>query len=293
MLPFDPTELTRCGGLALAARTIVDRFLSGFHRTPFKGFNVEFAEHRQYSPGDEIQHIDWRTYGKTDRLFVKEHEEEATLGAFLVVDASGSMRYKGGQATSKFGYAQQVAASLAYLIRAQNGAVGLAVHDTKVRQLVPAKTGSKHLLGLLRGLETAVPGGEAALAQIWHELAVRHLKRRGLVVLISDCFDQPHHLAQALRHLRQHRHEVFLFHVLAPEEIEFPFDRPTRFRDLERIGEDVRGDALWMRQEYRRNFEDYQTALVRAARDLRVEYHPLLTDEPVDRALGAYLAMRK
>src|SRR5439155_4703027 len=148
-------------------------------------------------------------------------------------------------------------------------------------------------LGLLRGLEAAVPGGETGLAPVWHELAVRHLTRRGLVVLLSDCFDEPHRLIRALQHLRHRRHEVLLFHVLAAEEIEFPFDRPTRFRDLERIGHEVRGDARRLREEYRRNFEAYRAELCRRARDLRVDYHLLRTDEPVDRALGAYLAKRR
>jgi uncharacterized protein (DUF58 family) len=293
MLPFDPTELARYGGLTLVARTVVEGFLSGIHRSPFKGFSVEFAEHRQYYPGDEIRHIDWRAYGKTDRFFVKEFEEETNLKAFLVVDASGSMRFRGKQPLSKFQYAQQVAASLAYLMLAQLDAVGLVVHDTRIRQLVPPRASSKHLLGLLRGLEATTPGGETALAPVWHELAVRHLKRRGMVVLLSDCFDAPARLVRALRHLRHRKHEVLLFHVLAPEEIEFPFDGPTKFRDLEHLGTELRVDARRLRAEYRANFEAYRDELVRKARDLRIDYHLLRTDEPVDRALGAYVARRK
>jgi uncharacterized protein (DUF58 family) len=292
MLPFDPTELARYGGLTLVARTVVEGFLSGIHRSPFKGFSVEFAEHRQYYPGDEIRHIDWRAYGKTDRFFVKEFEEETNLKAYLVVDASGSMRYRGRQALSKFEYTQRVAASLAYLMLAQLDAVGMVVHDTQIRQVVPPRANSKHLLGLLRGLEAIVPGGETALAPVWHRLAVQYLNRRGLVVLLSDCFDDPAHLTRALRHLRHRKHEVLLFHILAPEEIEFPFDRPTRFKNLERLSEEVRVDARRMRAEYRVSFEAYREALQRQARDLRVDYHLLRTDEPVDRALGAYLARR-
>jgi uncharacterized protein (DUF58 family) len=293
MLPFDPSELARYGGLTLTARTVVEGFLSGIHRSPFKGFSVEFAEHRQYYPGDEIRHIDWRAFGKTDRLYVKEYEEETNLKAFLVVDASGSMRYRGRQRLSKYEYAQQVAASLAYLMLAQLDAVGLVVHDTKVKQLVQPRASSKHLLGLLRGLEDAQPGGETALAAVWHQLAVAHLKRRGLVIILSDCFDEPAALGKALQHLRHRGHEVLLFHVLAPEEIDFPFDRPTKFRDMERITDVVKVDSRAMRDEYRKNFEAYRTELQRKARDLRIDYHLLRTDEPVDRALGAYLAKRR
>jgi uncharacterized protein (DUF58 family) len=291
-LPFDPTELARYGGLSLVARTVVEGFLSGVHRSPFKGFSVEFAEHRQYYPGDEIRHIDWRVLAKTDRYYIKEFEEETNLKAYLVVDASGSMRYRGKQRHSKFEYAQQVAASLAYLMLAQLDAVGLITHDTKVRDLVPAKTSSKHLLTLLRTLEKTTPGGETDLAPVWHELAGKHLKRRGLVVILSDCFDAADALGRALQHLRYRNHEVLLFHVLAPEELEFPFKQPTKFRDLERAGNEVLTDARRLREEYLKNFTEYREALRRRAEDYRIDYVMLRTDEPVDRALGAYLAKR-
>jgi uncharacterized protein (DUF58 family) len=310
MLPFDPSELARYGGLSLTARGVVEGFLAGIHRSPFKGFSVEFAEHRQYYPGDELRHVDWRAFGKTDRLYVKEYEEETNLKSFLVVDASGSMRFRGKSAPhafvrphsrshgvrlplTKYEYAQQVAASLAYLMLAQLDAVGLVVHDTKVKQLIPPRATSKHLLGLLRGLEDAQPGGETSLAAVWNQLATAHLKRRGLVILLSDCFDEPAALGKALRHLRHRGHEVLLFHVLAPEEIEFPFDRPTRFRDMERITEVVKVDSRAMRDEYRKNFQAFCAELRRTASDLRIDYHLLRTDQPVDTALGAYLARRR
>lgn len=291
-LLFDPTELARYGGLTFVARSVVEGFLTGVHRSPFKGFSIEFAEHRQYYPGDEIRHIDWRAFGKTDRYYIKEYEEETNLKAFLVVDASGSMNYRGAQKHSKFQYAQQVAASLAYLMLAQLDAVGLITHDTKIRSLVPAKTSSKHLLALLRTLEKTTPGGETSVAPIWHELAGTHLKRRGLVIILSDCFDQPEALGRALQHLRHRHHEVILFHILAPEEIEFPFKRPTKFKSLEQAGVEVATDARRLREEYLKNFEAFRQSIRRRAEDLRIDYLMLRTDEPVDRALGAYLARR-
>ncbi len=289
---FDPTELAKFGGLALVARQVVEGFLSGVHRSPFKGFSVEFAEHRQYYPGDEIRRIDWRAYGKTDRYFVKEYEEETNLKAVLVVDASGSMAYRGRQKLSKFEYAQQVAASLAYLLLAQLDAVGLLTHDARPRAFVPPKASAKHLLTLLTALAETKPSGETSLASVWHDLAGRHLKRRGMVILISDCLDDPARLGRALRRLRYHRHEVMLFHVLAPEELEFPFRSATRFRDLERPGSRVLFDARRLRDEYLKNFDEYRRVLRKAAEDQRIDYHLLRTDEPVDRALGAYLARR-
>jgi uncharacterized protein (DUF58 family) len=292
MSPFDPTELARFGGLAILARQVVEGFLSGIHRSPFKGFSIEFAEHRQYYPGDEIRRIDWRTYGKTDRYFIKEYEEETNLKAVLVVDASGSMRYRGKGKVSKFEYAQQVAASLAYLLLAQLDAVGLVTHDTKARQFVPPKTSSKHLLTLLKALQNTKPGGETALSDVWHDLAGRYLKRRGLVVLLSDCFDDPDQLAKALRHLRYNRHEVLLFQILAPEEVSFPFKDATKFRDLERPGNHVTFDARRLREEYLRNLEAFRARLRKAAEDERIDYHVFTTDQPVDRTLGAFLARR-
>ncbi|QEL20172.1 DUF58 domain-containing protein [Limnoglobus roseus] len=291
-LLFDPTELARYGGLTLVARNVVEGFLTGIHRSPFKGFSVEFAEHRQYYPGDEIRHLDWRLLAKTDRYYIKEYEEETNLKAYLVIDASGSMGYKGKQKLSKFQYAQQVAASMAYLMLAQLDAVGLVTHDTRVTGIVPPKTSSKHLLHLLRTLEGMTPGGETALAPIWHSIAGQHLKRRGMVILLSDCFDKVDDLARALQHLKHRNHDVLLFHILAPEEVEFPFKNPTKFRNLEVNGQEITTDARRLREEYLKNFEEYRQTLKRKADDLQVDYVMLRTDDPVDRALGAYLARR-
>lgn len=291
-LPFDPSELARYGGLTLVARKVVEGYLAGIHRSPFKGFSVEFAEHRQYAPGDEPRRLDWRLLARSDRLYVKEYEEETNLKAYIVVDASGSMAYRGGQKRSKFEYAQQVAASLAYLMLAQLDAVGLITHDMKVRRLIPPKASSKHLLTLLTTLEQTSPGGETQLSSVWESIAARHLKRRGLVILLSDCFDDAASLSMALQHLRYKHHEVMLFHILAPEEIEFPFRNPTKFRDLEQRGREVTSDTRRLREEYLRNFEAWRQRIRRRAEDLQVDYVLLKTDEPVDRALGGYLARR-
>jgi uncharacterized protein (DUF58 family) len=290
---FDPTELARFGGLSLVARRVVEGFLTGIHRSPFKGFSLEFAEHRQYYPGDEIRRIDWRAFGKTDRYFIKEFEDETNLKAILVVDASGSMGYRGQQRLSKFAFAQQVAASLAYLLLGQLDAVGLMTHDTQPRGFIPPKASSKHLFTLLRLLEATTTGGETALGGVWDQIAGQHLKRRGLVILLSDCLDQVSSLSRALRHLRYGRHEVILFQILAPEELEFPFTNPTKFRNLEVSGHELTVDARRLREEYLRNFEAYRAELRRTVEELRIDYQLLRTDEPVDRALGAYLARRQ
>jgi uncharacterized protein (DUF58 family) len=290
-ITFDPSSLAKYGRLTMVARTVVEGFLTGVHKSPYKGFSVEFAEHRQYYPGDEIRHIDWRVFGKTDRYYIKEYEEETNLKAYLLVDASGSMGYRGGH-LSKFQYAQYIAASLAYLMLHQLDAVGLITHDTRVRQLLPPRASSKHLLHLLRILEGTEPGGETSLAPLWHELAGQ-LKRRGLVIILSDCFDAIGPLMRALRHFRHRHHEVILFHILAPEEIEFPFRKWTQFRNLESPGHKLLVDPHRLRKEYLENFNNFCAQLRRQAGQMRIDYHPLRTDEPVDRALGIYLTKRQ
>ncbi|HJZ91384.1 MAG TPA: DUF58 domain-containing protein [Gemmataceae bacterium] len=294
MLRFDPSELRKYAGLTLIARQIVEGYLTGVHRSPYKGFSVEFAEHRQYTPGDEIRHIDWRAVGKTDRYYIKEYEEETNLKAYLLVDASGSMAFRGSRkALSKFEYAQHVAASIAYMMLHQMDAVGLITLDTKVRSIIPPKASPKHLLQVLTALEKTQPGGETAMAPLWHELAGHHLKRRGMVIILSDFFERLDDLVKALQHLRHRHHEVMLLHVLAPEELDFPYKRLTQFRNLESAAHKVLVDARRLREDYLANFERFRKELKDRAGKLRVDYHVMRTDEPVDRALGIYLSRRQ
>jgi uncharacterized protein (DUF58 family) len=288
---FDPTSLSKYGRLTFIARQLVEGFLTGMHKSPYKGFSVEFAEHRQYYPGDEIRHIDWRVLGKTDRYYIKEYEEETNLKAHLLVDASGSMAYA-GKSPSKFVYAQYLAASLAYLMLHQRDAVGLAIHDTRVRHFLPPKATSKHLLKIITTLEQTKPEGETAMAPLWHQFAGQ-MKRRGLVVILSDCFDQVPHLMRAIRHFRHRRHEVLLFHILAPEEMEFPFKKWTQFRNLEVAGDKKLVDPQRLRREYLKNFEAFCKDLREQAGQAQVDYHLIRTDEPVERALGIYLTKRQ
>jgi len=290
-MQLDPTSLARYGRLALLARGLVEGFLTGLHKSPYKGYSVEFAEHRQYYPGDEIRRIDWRAVAKTDRYYIKEYEEETNLRAHLVVDASGSMSYA-GKSASKFEYAQHLAAALTYLMLAQRDAVGLVTHDTQLLGQIPPKTSSKQLLQIVQMLEATAPGGETALAPIWDRMA-EQLGRRGLVVLLSDCFDDVPALTRALRHLRHCRHEVLLFHILAPEEIDFPFGKMTQFRNLEEASHRLLVDPARLKREYQANFERFRTELRDACSRSQVDYHLVRTDEPIERALGVYLTRRQ
>lgn len=287
---FDPTTLAKYGRLSLVARNVVEGFLSGAHKSPYKGFSVEFAEHRQYYPGDEIRHIDWRVYGKTDRYYIKEHEEETNLQAHLLVDASGSMAFR-GKTISKFQYAQYLAASLAYLMLHQRDGVGLVVHDHELRTMLPPRSTSKQLMQILATLEKTVPGGETRLAPLWDRLAGQ-LRSRGMLLIFSDCFDQVNQLIHALRHLRHRRHEILLFHILAPEEIKFPFTKRVQFRHLENVDQRRLIDPAAVRSAYLQNFNAFCETLRKQAANLQIDYHLMRTDEPVDRALGIYLMKR-
>jgi uncharacterized protein (DUF58 family) len=291
---FDPTSLAKYGRLTMVARNLVEGFLTGVHKSPYKGFSVEFAEHRQYYQGDEIRHIDWRVFGKTDRYYIKEYEEETNLKAHLLVDASGSMAFqgKGSGRLSKFQYAQYIAASLAYLMLHQRDAVGLVTHDTRLRQKIEPRANSKHLLRLLNTLEQTRPGGETSLAPLWHDLAGQ-LRRRGMIIVLSDCFDQLDPLLRALMHFRHRRHEVLLFHILAPEEIEFPFKKWTQFRNLEVYGHKLLVDPRQLRKHYLENFQAFCQRLRSEAGGMQIDYHLMRTDEPVERALGIYLTRRQ
>jgi uncharacterized protein (DUF58 family) len=288
--PLDPTALARFGRLELLARLVVEGVMTGLHKSPFKGFSVEFAEHRQYGPGDEIRHIDWRAFGKSDRYYVKEYEEETNLKAYLVVDSSGSMAYA-GKTVSKFEHARRMAASLAYLMISQRDAVGLVTFDDALRALIPARSAPSHFSVLCKALEDTRPGGETPLSGILHALAER-VRRRGLVVILSDGFDALDPLAEALRHLRHRRHEVLFFHTLAPEEQEFPFRRPSRFRNLERAGHDVRVDPAALRAAYLERFNAFRDGLKERVGAMGADYHHASTAEPVEKTLLDYLAAR-
>ena len=287
---LDSTALAKFGRLELLARLVVEGVMSGLHKSPFKGFSVEFAEHRQYGPGDEIRHIDWRAFGKTDRYYVKEYEEETNLRAHLVVDSSASMAYS-GRTGSKFEHARKLAAALAYLMISQRDAVGLVTFDDSVRSIIPPRSAPGHFSVLCQALDATKTGGETPLSAILHTLAER-IGRRGLVIILSDGFDVLDDLTSALQHLRHRRHEVLFLHTLAPEEEEFPFRRPARFRDLERPGTELRVDPSSLRAAYLERFNAFREGLKESARGMDVDYHRASTGEAIETTLLNYLATR-
>ena len=287
---LDADAITQVRQLEVIATRIVDGYLSGRHRSPYTGSSPVFAEHRAYSPGDEVRVIDWRIYAKTDRYYIRKFEEETNLQAHLVVDASGSMGF--GMATvSKLHYSLVACACLARLMLSQQDAVGLAVIDTQVRSYVPPRTRPSHFGVLLDEMTRVKPGGETSLAAVLHELA-RRLRRRGLVIICSDAFDDVQPLTHALHHLRTRGHETLLLHVMAPEELTFSFRKWSRFQCLEVPGQRIDLEPSVIRDDYLRRVRAFMEELRDGCAEAKCEYAPLATDRPVGDALSYYLRRR-
>ena len=286
---LDPHFVSKLTRLDLTARLVVEGFLTGLHRSPYHGFSVEFAEHRQYMPGDPLRHLDWRVLAKSDRKFIKQYEEETNLRAMLLVDTSASMGY-GSHGITKLDYARQLAAALAYLMLRQNDAVGMFAFATGRAELIPPRSTLGHARPLLLLLERLTPGGATDFASSLHSLAER-MTRRGLVVLISDLLDDPERIAQAIHHFRHRKHEVLVFHVLDPQEVAFDFEREAVYVDLE-TGERVTTRPQELRPDYRARVSAWRDQIRQFCIEKRAEYVPLTTDQPYDRALLEYLSKR-
>lgn len=289
-LPENPAELAQFGRLELIAKQLVEGLMMGRHRSPFKGSSVEFVEHREYYPGDEIRHIDWRAYGKTGRYYVKEFEDETNLRAHLLVDCSGSMAYS-GQHVSKFEYARMLAASLAWLLLGQRDSVGMFTFDSAVRDQLKPSSNRETFRRIQDILEKITPGAETSLASILENVLPK-IPRRSLLILISDCFDDVDLLIKALQRCRHDRHEVIIFRITAPEEETFPFDRPTQFRDLEHSGNRLLVDPARLRQEYLRQYAEFSATLKRDCGASGIDCRRILTSDPLQKTLGAWLAER-
>jgi uncharacterized protein (DUF58 family) len=287
---LDPEALSRLKNLSLAARLVVEGCFSGMHRSPYRGFSIEFAEHRQYTPGVDPRHIDWRVFGRRDKLYVKQYEEETNLRCYLLLDKSAPMGYKHGSALPKLEYASFMAASLAYLMIMQQDAVGLISCDTKVVRHVPPRQGHGHLRVLLEQLEETQPGGETSLSDTFHQLA-ETIKRRALVIVFSDLFDDPSQVVKALRHFRHRKHEVIVFHVLDPSEISFPFENISAIEDMESRRE-VTGDPQAFRKQYLAEMERFLSVVRGGCQEARIDYNLASTQDRFDTFLGAYLARR-
>jgi uncharacterized protein (DUF58 family) len=286
---LDPAVVARLGTLELKARTIVEGLLSGLHRSPFKGFSVEFAEYRQYIPGDDLSTIDWKVYARSDRYYVKKFEEETNLDCHIMLDVSASMAY-GTRGMTKHEYSTCLAASLGYLMNRQRDAVGLAAFDEGIVQMLPASARAGHLRALLLTLDRLTPKRGTNVSKPLHQLADT-LSKRGMVVLISDLLDEPERVIRGLRHFQFRGTDVLVFHVLDRDELEFPFERSTRFEDLE-TAEELTAQPLVVRQHY---LGEINGLIERYRRELGaagIDYRLVTTDEPLELALLEYLSTR-
>ena len=289
---LEPSTLQKISKMELVARQLMDGYVQGMHRSPHIGFALDFAQHRQYVPGDDVKRIDWRAFAKSERYYIKQYEVSTNLRAHIVLDASGSMAYKGEHDTmSKFRYGQFIAACLSYLVLHQQDSAGLITFDNKVRDFIPPRSAPSHLMRILHTLDQTKAERESSIAPLLHEVAER-ISRRGLVIVISDLFEQAEPLIESLHHLRHKRHEVILLHVMAHDELEFPFRKWSLFENLEQTNDRLRLDPATMRAMYLENVANHLRAIREAASKLNISHVLLDTSRPFDDALTVYLAQR-
>ena len=282
--------VAKLNNMSLRARMVVEGYILGLHKSPYHGFSVEFAEHRAYGPGDEIRHIDWKLYGKTDRYYIKQFEEETNLRTHLIVDISRSMTYGSGKVT-KIEYAEYLSAALSYLMLKQQDAVGLVTFDTKIRQFIPPRSNPGFLNTILAQLNQIQPGADTKIGPVLHEMAER-IKKRGLVILISDLLDQPESVLEGLKHFRHNKQEVVVFHILDRQEQKFDFSTRTRFRDLE-TAETIITEPWQIQERYTDLINRFQDYYRRRCREQQIDYIPFFTDQNLDLALNGYLQKRQ
>jgi len=285
-----PESLQKLAKMEIVARLVVEGFITGMHKSPHRGFSVEFAEHRQYVPGDEIRHINWKAFARSDRYYIKQYEEETNLRGYILLDCSASMSYQSGP-VSKFFYAKCLAAALSYLMLQQQDSAGLITFDREVKTYLPPRAAPTHLKAILHQIDQASIGKETSLSNIFHDLAER-IKKRGLIIVISDLFDNAKDIMSGLTHFRHKKHEVLIFQVLDPDELNFPFRNWTLFNNLENDSHRLLTEPQRVRSAYLESLGGFVNELRRCCRQKRIDFQQLNTTVPFDVALAAYLAGR-
>ncbi len=286
---LDPKVLSRAEALGMKARQVVEGLRVGDHKSPYKGFSVEFVQHREYVPGDDIRHIDWKSYGRSERYTIKQYEQETNFLCHLLLDGSNSMRYGRGD-TNKLEYAKLLTASIAYLTIRQRDAASLRIFNTGWVAELPSSSSMAHINAITHTLEDTQPRDRTAIGPLVDEVADR-ISRRGIVCLISDCLEDLEPILAALRHLRFRGHEVILFHILHPDEVTFPLDGNVRFIGLEGFEELMTRPHL-LRPAYLRIVKKYLAEIQRGCDGSGVDYVQMLTNRPLDVALSEYLVRR-
>jgi uncharacterized protein (DUF58 family) len=288
---LDPRTLAKVRSLELKARLIVEGYLSGQHKSPYHGFSVEFAQHREYVPGDDIKHIDWKVFGRTGRFFLKQYEEETNLVCWIMLDASESMKYGSIEGMSKYDYACTCAAALAYLVLHQSDAVGFVTFDTQIRSFLKPSSQMSQLKEMVQVMNRGVGKEKSNMAPLFHDMAER-VNRRSILFLLSDMFEDVGPILSGLKHLRHKRHEIVLWHILDGYEMSFPFQESTLFRGLEQLP-DLLTDPRALRKSYLEQIEGFIRQLRRGCRDQNIDYVQMRTDTPLSVAMSSYLAHRQ
>jgi uncharacterized protein (DUF58 family) len=284
-----PDVINKIDNLSLRARLVVEGFIVGMHKSPYHGFSVEFSEHRPYGYGDEIKYIDWKLWGKTDRFYIKQFEEETNLKCHLILDKSSSMNF-GSKGITKFEYSKSLCAAFAYLMIKQQDAIGLTTFDNKINISIPPKSKKGHLNLLLKTLHHSKPGGETNTSKLLHALA-ESIDKRGLVILISDLLDNQKEILQSLRHFKYKGHEVLIFHIIDPKEKDLSYTENIKFTDLEN-GENIVTDARLIRQQYNKAFNHFCKFYSNGCANNKVDYVQISTEDSLDKSLMEYLIKR-
>ncbi|MGE0608201.1 MAG: DUF58 domain-containing protein [Pirellulales bacterium] len=286
---LDPAGLARVGGLELVARQVVEGFLSGRHRSPYHGFSAEYLDHRSYTPGDNIRDLDWKMLARSDKYYIKLFEDETNLRAYILLDCSRSMEFKSGE-IDKLSYGSYLAAALTYLMLRQNDAVGMVLFDNQVREFLPPKARPTQFRRVLDLIENVQPREDTDVGKMLHQTADR-IKRRGLIILISDLLDDEQKIADGLQHFRHNNHEVLVLHVMDDAELTFPYDRLTRFKDMEGVGRVVTNPKS-LRNRYLARINAFTERVKQDCFERKISYSLAKTSEPYDQFLAAYLDKR-
>lgn len=288
---LQPQVVSKLANMELRARLVVEGFITGLHKSPYHGFSVEFAEHRQYMPGDEIRHVDWKVYGRTDRYYIKQYEEETNLKSYIILDASGSMNFASPGNLKKLEYASYLAAALSYMMVKQQDAVGLSVFDDQLRAFLPPHATKGYLKQILLALERLEPGTTTGAGQSLHTVADR-ITRRGLVIVLSDLFDDPDQVLSALKHFRHKKNEVLVLHILDPLERSFAFGDDAVFKDLENA-EQLMTQPWQIQRAYQSEMAAFLARYKRECLENYIDYVLMDTQTPFDVALVEYLSKRE
>ena len=286
---MNPEVVNKIDNLSLRARLVVEGFIIGMHKSPYHGFSVEFSEHRPYGFGDEIKYIDWKLWGKTDRFYIKQFEEETNLKCHMILDKSSSMNFSSSNIT-KFDYSKSLSAALTYLMIKQQDAIGLTTFDEKIDVSINPKSKISHLNLLLKTMHNAKPGGETNISHLLHILA-ESIKKRGLIILISDLLDNQEDIVKGLRHFRYKGHEIIIFHIIDPKEKDLDYNDNINFIDLETT-ESIITDSRLIRKKYNKAFKNFCDYYSTQCSKNKIDYVPVLTSDSLDKSLMQYLMKR-